>query len=108
MIVEQFTGLHDVNGAEIYEGDVIKMTSLSYGVYAAAVEYSPRYAGWIAGLNNKQIEMPEREWNKPHDPCNCDGAMYDGFTALIVGLNGNPDRVPVEIIGNIHENPELL
>ena len=69
--IEQFTGLHDKNGKEIYEGDIPD----DYG----PVFFSNEYLGYFAKANEI-----EREY-KP---------IYD---------------IPIiEIIGNIHENPELL
>ena len=71
LILEQFTGLHDKNGKEIYEGDIPD----GYG----AVFFSNEYLGYFAKSNEFECEY------KP---------IYD---------------IPIiEIIGNIHENPELL
>ena len=68
---EQFTGLYDKNGKEIYEGDIPD----GYG----AVFFSNEYLGYFAKSNEFECEY------KP---------IYD---------------IPIiEIIGNIHENPELL
>ena len=68
-ILEQFTGLRDINGVEIYEGDILKecdhyIWQVSWGLY-----------GWM-----------------PFE--------YNG--------GGEPDPGDCEVIGNIHENPELL
>lgn len=68
---EQFTGLYDKNGKEIYEGDIPD----GYG----AVFFSNEYLGYFAKSNEFECEY------KP---------IYD---------------IPIiEIIGNIHETPELL
>ena len=69
--VGQFTGLHDKNGKEIYEGDIPD----GYG----AVFFSNEYLGYFA-------ESTEFE---------C------GYKPIC-------DIPIIEIIGNIHENPELL
>jgi uncharacterized phage protein (TIGR01671 family) len=82
----QFTGLHDKNGKEIYEGDVIRFY---FSIY-------PR------GEKMKETEMVDRVYfNKGAfwleniaDPC---------YKCLLVD-----HARPSEIIGNIHENPELL
>lgn len=58
----QFTGLHDRNGKEIYEGDIVKLYHDKLGVY----------------------------WDKDGHWSHC------GLLDLS------------EVIGNIHENPELL
>jgi len=72
--IMQFTGLYDVNGKEIYEGDIIKHRYFSKkGI--ADVRWSNEQGYYLA------IEP-------------------DGSRTM---LNANS-----EIIGNIHENPELL
>ena len=71
-IIEQFTGLRDKNGREIYEGDIVTVDGVLY------------FVEW-RGAGDWFID-PE-----------CDDAFM--FTPSIYEL---------EIIGNIHENPELL
>ena len=72
-IIEQYTGLKDKNGKEIYEGDIVDYNDdgdcIGYVVYNA-----PSY------------EIMEKT----------------GFTCW---LKGSPHQ---RVIGNIHENPELL
>ena len=36
----QFTGLHDKNGKEIYEGDVVNSSAAMDGIYLRVVEFS--------------------------------------------------------------------
>jgi hypothetical protein len=76
-IIEQFTGLLDKNGKEIYEGDIV------------------RFPRWVIG-----VEVPDRfdngevRWNEKL-------FRYDfGDHA--------PQTEWLEVIGNIHENLELL
>lgn len=78
LIWKQCTGLKDKNGKLIYEGDI--------------VEYLDDY--WIIIYNK-----PRMEW----------GLM--GYDYAIYGRDIKKydlDVVSCEIIGNIHENPELL
>ena len=72
--VGQFTGLHDCDGNEIYEGDIVRNESAGF---CGVVQY--RDATFIIFLG----EM--------------NGAL------LICLQTGS-----LEIIGNIHDNPELL
>ena len=75
-IVEQFTGLHDRNGKEIYEGDKVKRNGIVYEVV------------WYKSAWHLMNEDEKAIWHQAV----CNGA--------------NP--IKVEVIGNIHENPELL
>lgn len=70
----QFTGLHDKNGKEIYEGDIV--TTLA-GV-RAVIYGAPSF--FLAKDPEDEFDVDE---------------MFTPFT-------------DEEVIGNIHENPELL
>ncbi len=82
-IVQQYTGLHDKNGKEIYEGDILKcLPSETVGVV--------RWCNELA-LFDLVVHMEGEE-----------GTMT--IYSHQEGLN-NTRR---EVIGNIYENPELL
>lgn len=84
----QFTGLLDKNGKEIFEGDIVMVRS----------QYNEE-DGTPAG-----IESPNRVEFR-------DGAFRCGFHDMILMskvTTGSEGNWNMEVIGNIHENPELL
>lgn len=82
VVLEQYTGLKDKNGKGIYEGDIIRYTIWLRG--AAKELICTKVVKWWSG--------EEEEW-----PC----CTTSGFS-----LPHSEDGY--EVIGNIHENPELL
>lgn len=75
--IEQYTGLRDKNGKEIYEGDIMRYD---------AIDYKVLWADYYAGFETKRLNSP---WNDA------------GLTLHFLASVGR-------VIGNIHENPELL
>ena len=81
-ILEQFTGLRDKNGREIYEGDIVK-----------AAGHNPE---------NYRIEFREGGF------CGVWGEGDDEWYPVDINHFYDSTGCCIEAIGNIHENPELL
>lgn len=78
MILMQFTGLHDKNGKEIYEGDIVQILG---------GEYEQGFHEWDEKVQIKDL-------------------IYDGYNLMMtISQIGNK---AIKVIGNIYENPELL
>lgn len=81
--VGQFTGLTDKNGKEIYEGDIIGCHNPDI---KHLIFYDGKEARFKAALN---------------------GDINNEFVG-VCGLDDSRWNASKEVIGNIHENPELL
>lgn len=77
----QYTGLHDKNGKEIYEGDIFEIMDSYEEKFMAYIEYCEKYAQFVVKGGT---------------------AYYDNEPL------GDLRTESIEIIGNIYENPELL
>jgi len=82
LVLMQSTGLRDKNGKEIFEGDILKVTNLSS--WLEVVSFNKNKAMFVSKETKREVE---------------ETPLYDLF---------NTDIFEVEIIGNIHTNPELV
>lgn len=82
--VGQFTGLHDKNGKEIYDGDILAENGKQIGYIV----------GGVRGYCYDVIYNPVRSNGEK------DWSLYG------VVITDYPDSV--EVIGNVYDNPELL
>lgn len=79
--IGQFTGLHDKNGKEIYEGDIIR-----YSLDGGRKDIG--YIGFHARSASFRVIAEHTDYG--------------------IGNRGELHELNLEVIGNIYDNPELL
>lgn len=84
--IGQFTGLCDINGKEIYEGDIIRSFDSKGEPIIHFIQYDNEEAGFVAILKGS------RKGDFGYGKC------YQQWIT----------ECEKEVIGNIHDNPELL
>jgi uncharacterized phage protein (TIGR01671 family) len=87
-IVQQFTGLRDKNGREIYEGDILTGPDL---VAKGKVVYDESTAKFLISFDLNENKI------------NPDNSLMFG-----PGWDCQPSGKKLKVIGNVFENPELL
>lgn len=89
--VGQYTGLTDKNGKKIFEGDILKAKTLDTNSEQIAV----------VGFGNFVDENNDDEYLGFY-------IEFDGFKTTATQLFLEEVKCRIEVISNIHDNPELL
>jgi uncharacterized phage protein (TIGR01671 family) len=89
-VIQQYTGLKDTNGKEIYEGDIVKTVDSELSSLLTFSKYTNGVVTWI----NQSFKVCQKYIGATHlsdfalcDCCNCE---------------------QLEVIGNVFENAELV
>ena len=100
-VLMQYTGLKDRDGKEIYEGDIVKNHWY---------DANGKFIGglWVVKYGMHSIEEQDYYSNSGEGFYFDAQSGIDDDTYNIANLPADEDRGGIEIIGNIHENPELL
>jgi len=87
-VIEQFTGLHDKNGREIYESDILRVTDEDDESYVATVK-------WFGDEYYPAFDLEGVPATRYYDANVLSTIFQSGFETC-------------EVIGNIYDKPELL
>ena len=88
--VGQFTGLTDKNGKKIFEGDIVRC----------------KYANTPANEHIQKVVFYDGKFMAEFSQGGCYAELYDGATHF--SFDKSVYMTEIEVIGNIHDNPELL
>lgn len=84
--IGQFTGLLDINGKEVYEGDIVR--SCEYKDIKHIVSYDDKIAAFVA------VGIDENTGTNLETKCHITQEWIDNY--------------PKEVIGNIYDNKDLI
>ena len=84
--IGQYTGLVDLKGKKIFEGDILKDVSDVGEERLYEVYYNEDLCAFM--LDDQYWITPTRDW--------------------LSNVDKNPTTMMLQIVGNIHDNPELL
>lgn len=87
--IGQFTGLYDKNGKRIFEGDIVSQNRNGFETL------------YVTIFTDKDVGS-----------CGCCYPSFDGIGFVFESVKGTRanvfDMYPLEVVGNIHDNKEML
>ena len=88
--IMQYTGLKDINGVEIYEGDIVKTRKIF--------------------IKPRHTDFTEGEGKVIFSDCSFYILQVDSEEVIVGNYSPHSENTvtQIEVIGNIYENPELL
>lgn len=98
--VGQYTGLTDKIGNKIFEGDILRLTIPDGSTRHFVVEWA----------NEDRTLKPLNGFQHDGNPIRISGWCFNwnGHRLYPTVMDGVPDNERMEIVGNIHDNPDLL
>ena len=103
--VGQYTGLTDKNGKRIFEGDIVRYGFLyDYNCYLESLDYPEDYEG--CDFSN-DIKITTVKWYGEGGYPAFDLENHDFESNGLSYMEADDDYV-IEVVGNIHDNPELI
>ena len=110
VVWEQYTGLLDKNGKEIFEGDIVKIAGHTEAEGATIIGFYPTTLVG-AGESEEDLNVERVSINDVvifKDGAFCIEGWTNTLAELMTDWSSNIDPELIEVIGNVHENPELL
>lgn len=98
--IGQYTGLKDKGGKKIFEGDILCLTIPDGSTRYFVVEWA----------NRNRLLMPLGGFERDGNPIRISGWCFNwnGHCLYPTVIDGVPDNERMEVVGNIHDNPDLL